>query len=180
VPDSKYGTFERRAEFFDRVLEQVRALPGVKDAGFTSVLPLTNKGGTSEFAPEGQPLRPGVVYDACNRVVSPGYLETMRISIEQGRSFDERDGPSAPRVAIVNQTMARQFWPGEDPIGKRFKAAYLGDPGHETEWVTIIGVNKDVRDMGLDAILKVEMSFSVLASEGQLDGPTGSRRSYEW
>jgi putative ABC transport system permease protein len=156
VPDSRYGSFTKRSEFFDRVLERVRALPGVQNAAFTSVLPLTNKGGTSDFKPQGQLRRPGVVYDACNRVVSPAYFETMRIPIQRGRSFDVRDGASAPPVAIINETMARQFWPGEDPIGNRFR---FGGSEEKNPWVTIVGVNEDVRNMGLGAPVKAEMSF---------------------
>ncbi len=85
VPESKYDQFARRSEFFDRVLERVRALPGVRSAGFTSVLPLTNKGGTNGFTVEGKPPRPGFINDACNRVISPGYMETMGIAITRAR-----------------------------------------------------------------------------------------------
>jgi predicted permease len=119
-------------------------------------LPLTNKGGTSGFTVEGKPPRPGFINDACNRVISPGYLETMRIAITRGRPFEERDGLTSPPVAIINQTMGRQFWPDMDPIGKRFK---FGDPGDKTPWFTIVGVSRDVRQMGLDQPVKAEMSF---------------------
>jgi predicted permease len=156
VPESKYDQFARRSEFFDRVLERVRALPGVRNAGFTSVLPLTNKGGTNGFTVEGKPPRPGFINDACNRVISPGYMETMRIAITHGRMFEEHDGLQSPPVAIINETMARQFWPDEDPIGKRFK---LGEVSDKTPWFTIVGVNRDVRQMGLDQPVKAEMSF---------------------
>jgi predicted permease len=157
VPESKYDQFARRSEFFDRVLERVRALPRVRNAGFTSVLPLTNYGGTNGFTVEGKPQRPGgFINDACNRVISPGYMETMRIALARGRMFEEHDGLQSPPVAIINETMARQFWPDEDPIGKRFK---FGEAGDKTPWFTIVGVNRDVRQMGLDQPVKAEMSF---------------------
>ncbi len=156
VPESKYDQFARRSEFFDRVLERVRALPGVRNAGFTSVLPLTNKGGTNDFTVQGKSPRPGFINDACNRVISPGYLETMRIAITRGRSFEERDGLRTPLVAMINETMARQFWPDEDPLGKRFK---FGNSDDRFPWFTIVGVNRDVRQMGLDQPVKAEMSF---------------------
>jgi len=154
VPESKYDQFARRSEFFDRVLERVRALPGVRNAGITSVLPLTNKGGTNGFTVEGKAPRPEFINDACNRVISPGYMETMRIAVTRGRMFEEHDGLKSPPVAIINETMARQFWPDEDPIGKRFNLA-----GDKTPWFTIVGVNRDVRQMGLDQPVKAEMSF---------------------
>jgi putative ABC transport system permease protein len=156
VPESKYDQFVRRSEFFDRVLERVRALPGVRNAGLTSVLPLTNYGGTNGFTVEGKTPRPELINDACNRVISPGYMETMRIALTRGRMFEERDGLQSPPVAIINETMARQFWPDENPIGKRFK---LGEVGDKTPWFTIVGVNRDIRQMGLDQPVKAEMSF---------------------
>jgi putative ABC transport system permease protein len=83
-------------------------------------------------------------------------METMRIAVTRGRMFEEHDGLKSPPVAIVNETMARQFWPDEDPIGKRFK---LGEVSDKTPWFTIVGVNRDVRQMGLDQPVKAEMSF---------------------
>lgn len=152
---TEYREFTRRAEFFQQVLERVRALPGVRTAGLTSALPLTWEGGTTGFTPENMPLRSDVTYDANNRVVTPGYFETMRIPLRQGRLFEERDGPDAPPVAIVNETMARKFWPNQDPVGKRFQPGF----GKNSPNVSIVGVIADVRQMRLVSPPRQEMYF---------------------
>jgi putative ABC transport system permease protein len=156
VPDTKYNDFAKRTEFFQRVLERVRILPGVKAAGFTSALPLTWPGGTNGFTPEGMPLKRDVTYDANDRVVTPGYFETMRVPLRRGRLINESDGKDAPPVAVINETMARKFWPGQDPIGKRFKNFSVGD---NAPWVRIVGITGDVRQMSLSEPPRQEMYF---------------------
>ncbi|MFL6353946.1 MAG: ABC transporter permease [Bryobacteraceae bacterium] len=156
VPDTKYKDFAKRTEFFQRVLERVKALPGVKAAGFTSALPLTWPGGTDGFTPEGMPLKRDVTYDANNRVVTPGYFEAMRIPMRRGRLFNDSDGKDAPLVAVINETMARKFWPNQDPIGKRFKYA---QPDEKAPWVRIVGIASDVRQMSLSEPARQEMYF---------------------
>jgi putative ABC transport system permease protein len=156
APVTKYGDFTKRSEFFARVLESVRAVPGVRAAGFTSALPLTWEGGTRGFIQEGVAPRPGVTRDANNRVVSPGYFEAMRIPLRRGRLFQDADGPDAPRVAIINETMARKFWPDQDPLGKRFK---FEDPADKTPWITVAGIVGDVRQMRLNDPPRQEMYF---------------------
>jgi predicted permease len=149
---AKYGEPSRRASFYEEVLARVASLPGVVSAGYTTSVPLEWKGGTSGFFPEGKPSVPGLVYDANHRQVSADYLPTIGIPLLQGRNFDERDDERAQPVAIVNETMARQYWPGEDAVGKRFK---VGTP--DSEWRVIVGVAGDVRQMGVDAPVKAEM-----------------------
>ncbi len=137
-------------------LERVRAMPGVKAAGITSALPLTWKGGSVSFTAEGQTPVRGLTYDANNRVVSPGYFEALRIPMERGRAFDERDGKNAPMVSIVNETMAKRFWPGVDPVGRHMKIGGLPSP---FPWVTIVGIVHDTRNMGLNEPVRAEMYF---------------------
>jgi putative ABC transport system permease protein len=156
VPNSKYAEFTKRSEFFARLLERVRSLPGVTRAGFTSALPLTWEGGTNTFTPEGAVQLPDATWDANNRVVSPGYFETMRIPLRKGRFLQDSDGQEAPQAAVINETLARKFWPNQDPIGKRFK---FGSPEDKTEWRTIVGVVGDVRQMRLNAPPRQEMYF---------------------
>ena len=156
VPRTKYGDFHKRTEFFERVLERVRALPGVQVAGFTSALPLTWEGGSNTFTPEGRPFDPTGANDANNRVVTPGYFEAMRIPLRRGRLLNEGDGENAPPVAIINETLARKFWPNEDVIGKRFK---FGMPEDKTAWRRIVGVVGDVRQMRLSEPARQEMYF---------------------
>jgi putative ABC transport system permease protein len=153
VPRTKYGTFAARTQFFQSVLELVRTLPGVKVAGFTSALPLTWKGGTSSFTPEHMIAQQEITHDANNRVVSPGYFEAMRIPLRKGRLFDDHDGPLAAPVVLINEIMAKKFWPNEDPVGKRLQ---FGDAG---PWIQIVGVVGDVRQMGLDEPPRQEMYY---------------------
>ena len=156
APVTKYGDFTKRSAFFQRVLERVRGLPGVRAAGFTSALPLTWEGGSSGFTPEGVAPRPDVAWSANNRVVTPGYFEAMRIPLRRGRLFQDADGADAPPVAIVNETMARKFWPNQDALGKRFK---FGDAGDKTPWLRIGGIVGDVRQMRLNDPPRQEMYF---------------------
>jgi len=156
--NSRYRELQDRVEFYQRVLARVRVLPGVVAAGYTTFLPLTNRGGTSNFEIEGKPIvTAGDLNDANHRVVTPDYLRAIGVPLIAGRFLDESDGPNARPAALVNQTMARQFWPGEDPLGKRFK---LGNDSDATPWITIVGVVGDVRQMGLDVPARAEMYFS--------------------
>jgi putative ABC transport system permease protein len=151
---NRYGEPARRAAFYDRVLERVRALPGVEAAAYTTAVPLTRKGGSNGLSLEGRDNGPGATWNANHRQVSPGFFRAMGLAVREGRDFDERDDAGAPAVAAVNQTMARSFWPGESALGKRFKA---GAPDTKEPWLTIVGVVADVRQMGADVPVKAEM-----------------------
>jgi putative ABC transport system permease protein len=124
-------------------------------------LPLTWKGGTNGFRPEGVPFDPNLNYDANNRVVSSGYFETMKIPLKRGRLFTDSDGQNAPLVAVINETMARRYWPSQDPVGKRF-TTNPGDP--EAQLVRIVGIVGDVRQMGLNEPPRQEMYFPMFQS----------------
>jgi predicted permease len=154
LPRTKYNEPPKREAFYQQVLERVENLPGVVAAGYSTSVPLSWKGGTSGFTPEGiQSPIPGMAYDANHREVSANYLQTMNIPLRAGRYFDKRDNGQAMRVAIINETMARQYWPGENAIGRRFN---IGDP-NDGEWMEIVGIVADVRQMGLDEPVKAEM-----------------------
>lgn len=158
LSQSKYDEASKRNAFYDQALERVKSLPGVVSAGYTMSVPLEWKGGTSGFWIEGrtaeQAVSQGLVYDANHRQVSAGYLQTMGIPLRQGRYLNESDNEKSMPVAIINETMARQYWPAEDAIGKRFK---LGDPDSPDPWRMVVGVVGDVRQMGMDAPVKAEM-----------------------
>jgi putative ABC transport system permease protein len=156
VSRTKYPKPEQRAALFDRVIGRLRTLPGVDSAGFTSALPLTWKGGSSSFWPEAHTPIPGLPYDANNRVVSPDYMRVVGMTMLQGRHFDESDGPDARKVAIINESMAKMYWPGQSATGYRFKR---GAPDSDAPWVTIAGVVKDIRQMGIDVPGRPEMYF---------------------
>ena len=156
----KYEEGSKRINFYNQVLERVKNLPGVVAAGYTTAVPLATKGGTNGFSIEGRSVEQmragGLAYDANHRQISADLLKAMGVSIVEGRAFDGTDNEQSVPVAIINQTMARQFWPGENPIGKRFK---LGDPASEIPWLTIVGIAGDVRQMGVDVPVKAEMYF---------------------
>jgi len=151
LPAYRYADAARRAGFYEDVLARVRALPGVVTAGYTTSVPLEWKGGTNWFQPEGY-VDPRRSCDANHRQISVDYLRTMGVPLRRGRPLGRTDGARSQPVALVNETMARQYWPGLDPVGRRFK---IGEPSHP--WITIVGVVGDVRQMGLDAPVKAEM-----------------------
>ncbi len=159
VPETKYGNFARRTQFFQNVLERVRTIPGVKVAGFTSALPLTWKGGTSGFTPENLVLPPGLSAEANDRVVSPGYFEAMGIPLRRGRLFDSHDGPQAAPVVLINETMAKRFWRNQDALGRRMQFHNDGP------WYQIVGIVGDVHQMGLNEPPRQEMYFPYWQAE---------------
>jgi putative ABC transport system permease protein len=159
LPPNRYPGHAQRVAFYKQTLDRVKALPGVISAGYSTTVPLAEKGGTSGFLIEGRAIEQatagGEAYDANHRQVSTDYLKTMGIPLRRGRSFTEGDNDQAIKVAIINETMARQFWPGEDALGKRFT---MDDPA-KGFWITIVGVAGDVRQMGIDEPVKAEMYF---------------------
>jgi predicted permease len=130
--------------FYQQALEHVAALPGVKAAGLISDA-FQRPNPDNPLSIEGRALQSGEAI--ANDSVSPGYFQAAGTSLLQGRYFTALDQAASPPVAIVNQTMARRFWPGEDPIGKRFK---LAGPESKRPWLTIVGVVGDMRREGLE------------------------------
>ncbi|HSE97852.1 MAG TPA: ABC transporter permease [Blastocatellia bacterium] len=120
LPGSKYGDNPKRAAFFKQAVERLAAIPGVQAAGAISWLPLIGLGSSTSFWVDGRPEPPpGERPGTDVRVITPGYFAAMGIPLIKGRILDERDTAEGPRVLVINETMARQFFPGEDPIGKR-------------------------------------------------------------
>lgn len=154
LPDGKYNEHAKRVAFYDQVLERVNALPGVVSAGYTTSVPLQWKGGANGFSIEGREPQQNVPPNANHRQISEQYLQTMGIALREGRYFDNHDDRQAVPVVIVNETLARQHWPGQSPLGKRIK---IGAPESDRPWLTIVGVVADVRQMGLDVPVKAEM-----------------------
>jgi putative ABC transport system permease protein len=129
----------------DRLLERVRTLPGVRLAGVTTNLPL-QRGTTldSVFEVEGHPPRnPADVPITAHRLVTPGYPETIGVTLVAGRLLDDRDRAGALPVAVVSEELVRQAWPGEDPIGRRIRRVRAGERG---PWMSVVGVVKDVKE----------------------------------
>ena len=154
-PPVRPSEYQERMQMFDRMLANVRNLPGVRHAGFTSQLPLGWAGGRAAFVPEGAAPDP-TLYAANNRVITPGYFEAMRVPLIRGRFFDQGDGLDAPPVVIINQTMARTFWPNQDPIGKQLRFEGMGPLN---PWSRIVGIVGDVRQVDLSLPPGPEMFF---------------------
>jgi predicted permease len=143
-PGIRYAEPRRAMLFYDELLVRVRALPGVQAAEATSHLPLLGGGSGFAFEVEGKPYMKGTLAPTtAEHSVTPGYLEAMGIPILRGRSLAHIDRGESLRIALINETMARQHWPGQDPLGKRFKAV------NDKEWITVVGVARDVKYEGL-------------------------------
>ena len=162
LPTFKYPDHERRTAFYDELLRRIETLPGVKSAAVTTNLPLYQQGNSIGISVEGIPdpapgqgRRPTVA----TRVVSPRYFETMGIQLLQGRGFAAQDTADAPAAALINETMARRFWPEQDPTGKRLTSGSLTSTDPD-DWITIVGVVKDVRQFELVADPRPQMYLS--------------------
>jgi putative ABC transport system permease protein len=143
VAGSREAEAGRRTVFYHQLLERVRSLPGVQAAGGINHLPLAGDLWGWPFAIEGRPKpRPGESPRAVYRIVTPGYFDAMRLPLIRGRDVTETDTETAPGVVIINQAAAKEYWPGEDPIGKR--VTFDDDPTNPV-WVTVIGIAKDAK-----------------------------------
>ena len=119
LPRTKYTEDEQRARFFEEVVAQVKALPDVKNVAVASQLPFVGENSASSFQiVGGPPLPKGQTLDTSRRTVSTDYFQTLGLQLMRGRTFDQRDTAQAPRVVIINEAMARKFWPGDDPLGR--------------------------------------------------------------
>ena len=155
LPRPKYEAVARRRAFFDQVLAQVENLPGVVSAGYTTWVPLTNDGGATGITIEGKPEpAPGNLLIPNVRIISRDYMLALRMKLVDGRPFESRDATGTLPVGLINQTMARNYWPGENPIGRRFK---IGTYRDESPWITVIGIAGDVHQAGLDVPARAEM-----------------------
>ncbi len=141
LPVASYTDDDARRRFFTEVVQRVAALPGVTRASAINVLPMGNDLWITSVMREGTEDVRSNAPDVGFAFILPGYFETMRIQLVAGREFTWDDDQDAPPVAIVNQSAARQLWPGEDPIGKRFATSFT-DSGAV---LTVIGVVTDVR-----------------------------------
>ena len=163
LPASKYGDGGGRVNFFDQLLQRFRAVPGVRDAAAISQVPFSGGNWAMEVTIEGQTLDANQsVLSADARAVTPDYFRTMGVPLLQGRDFTDADRGDSPFVLIVSETFARQFWPNEDPIGKRVS------PGKGNGFGTVVGVVGDVRNLSLADEARPAFYFS----NGQLARPS--------
>jgi putative ABC transport system permease protein len=146
-PTTGYESADQARTAFERLAERLAAAPGVTAAGVASVAPL--EGGSSNgLIPEGRSLEIASAINSDLRIVSPGYLAAMRIALHRGRSFTAQDRQGAPLVMLINERLAREAFPGQDPIGKRIACCDAGPDGAPS-WKTVIGVVGDTRARGM-------------------------------
>ena len=153
-PGSRYGDNAKVQAFADRFLPAVRALPVVTAAGMTSNIPFGGDFSDSVIMAEGYQMAPGESLISPYEVtVTPGYMETLRLQLKAGRFFNDTDTATSPLVVIVDETLARKFWPGQNPVGRRmYKPDNPEDftrPGPKTKWITVVGVVPETRMAGL-------------------------------
>jgi len=164
LPRANYAKPEQLIAFHQQALERVRAIPGVQSACLASTLPLSGDLWAMNLPIEGfRAQRPEDEPILWHRIVDKDYFRTLQIPLRQGRLFTDQDGRGAPWVVIINETMARRFWPGQNPIGK-----HLGGGGRIPP-IEIIGVVADVRHMDSTKDPPVEVLFHYL--QGNLEGP---------
>jgi macrolide transport system ATP-binding/permease protein len=145
APDTVYKSDEQVIGLYREIVRRVSSLPGVKTAGLTSMLPVQCNCATDRIHFPGRPDH-GEHNEVDERHVSPGYLPTLKAALIRGRLFTETDNVSHPRVAVINQTLARKYFPNEDPVGKRIANEESGRP---SVW-EIVGVVDDIREGALD------------------------------
>jgi len=150
LPRARYGDDDKVRGFTNETLRRMRALPGVVAAGATNTIPFGGDNNDSVILAEGYQMKPGESVISPSQVhVSSGYFNAMKVKLLRGRFFDERDGAKAPRTIIVDEKLAKRFWPNTDPIGRRMYLPQdinnLLATNDKTVWFTVIGVIGDIK-----------------------------------
>ena len=184
LPNTRYQQAHQKAQFYEQVFERIKALPGVQSVGAINGIPLGGTDSSLMFAVEGRPdARPGEEPSAQYRIVSHNYFSVMRIPLLKGRFFQPADArvalplirwypqqpfparfdePQAPPAVVINEALARRYWPDEDPVGKRIRVIF-------SPWLTIVGVVGNTRQMRVDSEPEPELSLLDLQEpQGQM------------
>jgi len=151
LPATQYSTANKRSIFFQQVISRIQAIPGVQSAGAISRLPLTPGNSSRSLNIEGH-AEPSDGVNADYRVISPGYFRSMGIGLVNGREVDDSDNKPSSSVVMINETMARLFWPNEKALGQRVRI-----DGVENPWLEIVGIVRDVKHFGLESKSKPEI-----------------------
>jgi len=155
IPANKFATSAAYIAFFERVLQQVRATPGVDSAAVIDDLPMGNGGSHQPFSIEGQPVVPMADQPEVDvRLISPGYLHTMRVPLLTGRDLTDADVAGRTPIVLISESMAKRFWPNENPLGKHLTMTFY--PGVARE---IVGVVGDVKLDSLDETRPTETIY---------------------
>ena len=155
---------QTRASFYQQALERIAALPGVTAVGGVNGLPMVGGGNDGQFLIENDPALKG--YGEF-RVASPGYFNAMGMRLVRGRLFDQSDGPATQQVALISESLANQYWPNEDPLGKGIQ---YGNMDGDTHLLRVVGVVSDVREFGLEAKARPTLYVHYLQRPGQAWG----------
>ena len=153
-PASRYRDDAAIRTFVDRFVTAVRTIPGVQRAGMSSSIPFGGDFSDSVILAEGYQMAPGESLISPYRVIAtPGYLEALTVPLKRGRTFNDSDTDTSPRVVIVDERLAQRFWPGVDPLGRRMYQPEnpndLVTPGKNTRWLTVVGVVGETKMAGL-------------------------------
>jgi putative ABC transport system permease protein len=148
LPETAYQSPEQVIRAFERIEERLAAVPGVEAGSLVSAAPMEG-GNSNGLVPEGRPLDISSSINSMMRLVTPAYFATMRIDLVRGRTFTAEDRRGAPLAMVINETLAREAFPGEAPIGKRIACCEPGPDG-SPNWKEVVGVVRDVRAQGLD------------------------------
>jgi predicted permease len=161
TPDARYA--RTRPEFYREYFEKLRALPGVRSAGGSILLPMIDNDAHISFENPERPLPKGQLESARMDVVSPAYFQTMEIPLFAGRDFSDGDTVQSSQVMIVNQAFAAKFFPGEDPLGKKLKPGTSNGPTKPPAWRTIVGVVGNIRTVATQR--KIDPMYYLPASQ---------------
>jgi putative ABC transport system permease protein len=162
LPDSGYRDPVVARHTFERMVSAAEALPGVEAAAVVSRAPLAGGGGSNGLLAEGKALSTANFVNSQLRIVSSNYLATSRVPLKLGRDFTAQDTREHTLVAIINETLARTMFPGQNPIGKRFSCCEFGPKGQlDPVWHEVIGVVGDVRAWGLDQQVQPEFYLPI-------------------
>jgi putative ABC transport system permease protein len=166
LPDVRYHEPDRIAGFVNQTVAGLAALPGVSAAGVTTALPLGDREWGKFFSIDGRsaPASLGEVPNVSYREVTPAYFRAMGSTLRRGRLFTAQDGPRQPGVAIINETVARRFWPDDDPLGKRICVCapeslirHLLPKDFRIPWLTVVGIVADLRQNGPEQPAQTEV-----------------------
>lgn len=151
LPDALYHDPAVARHTFEKIVAAADVLPGAESAAVVSRAPLAGGGSSNGLIAEGKPMDPSSLVNASIQIVSPSYLSTARVPLKAGRDFTPQDKRDATLVTIVNETLARTMWPGQNAIGKRFACCESGPNGRmDPVWHEVVGVVGDTRAGGLD------------------------------
>src|SRR6185503_9268865 len=154
LPTARYTQPEQIRNFYRELMSRIAVVPGVSEAGAVSVLPLSGGGSSGTVTLDNPAVGSEPTPEADQRIATPGYFEALGIGVVRGRTFEETDNETAAPVAIIDESLAEKFWPGEDPLGRRIKR---GGPQSTNAWTTIIGVVRHVRDRTLEEPSRVQV-----------------------